>query len=325
MLQRFQSSLLPPSNRLGLIACGVLAMLLRVAALNAAVIVNDTWRDGIDDDPASPTYSEAGVDSDADGDLESAWYQGGDGTLNPVGLGGPERGMFSTPTSTSSASWTTYFTPEGSEINLANAGDKMTVTWVFTPNNVNSSNSSQNFRIAVVDAPSASRLTANGAPGSAAYTGYGIFGNMAQTLGNGNPFELRERVPGSSALLSSSGSWTSLANGANSGNTGYTSGTQYTFTMSLTRTALGELQIDTSITGGSLNNSGTASVSFLDTSPSGFQYDTFSLRPSGATTTAETFDTSLFRVEFSQVPEPTSIALVGLGMLVAGWSRRRFD
>src|SRR5262245_11771342 len=118
------------------IAAALVAMLLRTATLNAAIIVNDTWQDGTDSDPASPVHSEFGVDADADNDLESAWYQGGDGTLDPVGAGGPERGAM-TAGGASSASWTTYFTPEGTPVTLANTGDSLKVTWVFTPTNVN--------------------------------------------------------------------------------------------------------------------------------------------------------------------------------------------
>ena len=93
MLRRFRLSL--PANSRSFLCCSrsdMSAMLLRIATVNAAIIVNDTWKDGTDSDPASPVYSEYGVDSDADGDLESAWYQGGAGTLDPVGAGGPQRG-----------------------------------------------------------------------------------------------------------------------------------------------------------------------------------------------------------------------------------------
>jgi hypothetical protein len=238
--------------------------------------------------------------------------------LDPIAGGGsgPLRGAFSSGTSASSASWTNYFTPEGSEVNLANAGDKIKVTWVFTPTNVNLLNTSQNLRIALVDSPAASRISAPGTPGSAAYTGYGIFANMGQTLGNSNPFRLMERAGASGALLSASGDWAALGTtGATSGNHGYDSGTQYTLMMTIMRTALGELQIDTSMTGGTLDNDGTASVSFLDTTPNNgsFKFDTFALRPSGATTTAEIFDTSLFRVEFIAIPEPGTLVLLLAG------------
>jgi hypothetical protein len=309
------------------VMCAVLVLSIR---LNAAVIVNDRWADGTDSDPASPTYSENGVDSDADTDLESAWFQGGAGTLDPIGAGGPERGNL-TAGGTSSATWTSYFTPEGSEINLANAGDSMKVTWVFTLTNVNTNNTSQNFRVAIMDSPvSPARITANGSPGSAAYTGYGLFANMGQTLGNSNPFQLRERVVASGDTLSTSGNWgangvanAGLANGATNTATGYVANTPYTFVSTFTRTALGEMQIDMSISGGSLDGDGSASVSVLDPSPNGFKYDTFMVRPSGATTTAELFDTSLFRVEFNQVPEPATAMLLGLSGLCLMLVRRR--
>src|SRR3954468_20465882 len=125
------------------------AMVVRTPWVSAAIIVNDTWQDGTDSDPASPIYSEYGVDSDADGNIESAWFQGGDGTLDPVGAGGPERGKFSAPTSASSASWTTFFTPAATPV-LLNQDDKVRITWKFIPANVNATNGSNNLRIAVV-------------------------------------------------------------------------------------------------------------------------------------------------------------------------------
>lgn len=290
----------------------------------AALIVNDTWKDGTRTDPASPTYSENGTDTDSDGDLESAWFRGGAGTLAPPAGGGPLSGA---GYAGSSATWTTYFTPEGSELNLALPGSQIKVTWVFKPTNVNASNTSQNLRLALVDSPAAARVSTEASPGGAAYTGYGMFMNMGQTLGNNNPFALTERIA-NSALLSAGADWQlspPLANGATSGNTGYASGTQYTFTMTIARTLANELQINASMVGGSLNGTGTASVSFLDTTPNGgaFKFDTFTLRPSNNTTTADSFDTSLFRVEYV-VPEPASFALIGLaGVLVVGSARRR--
>jgi PEP-CTERM motif-containing protein len=329
MLQRFRLSLLGGTTLYSLFAVALLAMLSRTAPVHAATIVNDTWIDGIDDDPASPVHSEFGVDSDSDGDLESAWYQGGDGTLNPVGVNGPERGKFSVPTSASSASWTTYFTPEGTPITLANAGDFLKVTWVFTPTNINNggSNTSQNFRFAIVDSPAAQRLTANGAPGSGAYTGYAMFANMSGTLGNSSPFRLEKRNVASGDPLATSGNWTAVGTtGATSGNHGYDSGTQYTLTWLITRNASAGLDHNVSLTGGTLDGDGTAQVLFTDAAPGalgGFVFDTFALRPSGATTTAEQFDTSLFKVETNTVPEPASLVLIAFGGLTIGFRSRR--
>lgn len=331
MLHSIRLTLLNRNRHELLFLLALVAMMARTIAAPAAIIVNDTWQDASDSDPASPAYSENGVDADADGDLESVWFQGGVGSLDPVGAGGPERGNM-TSGGTSSATWTTYFTPEANPIVLANVGDQMKLTWRFQLTNVNTSNTSQNFRIAVLDSPSAARISANGSPGSAAYTGYGLFANMGQTLGNGNPFQLRERVAASGDLLSTSGNWgadgvanAGLANGATNGATGYAANTPYTLTMTFTRAAGGALQVDASMVGGSLNNSGTASVSVVDATPNGgsFQFDTFVLRPSGATTTAELFDTSLFRVEFNPVPEPASLVMIGLGCAGLGAWRRR--
>src|SRR3954465_5877701 len=76
------------------------------------ILVNDTWKDGNDLEPMSNNmlYAEnngiVGNDADADGDIESAWFQGGSGTLDPVAANGPLRGTIGT----SSSSWTTFFT-----------------------------------------------------------------------------------------------------------------------------------------------------------------------------------------------------------------------
>src|SRR5215213_1500487 len=136
MLHKFRLPLFSKRSFSSCLVLTLVGMLVRSPSVSAALIVNDTWQDGTDSDPASPTYSEYGVDADSDGNLESAWFQGGVGTLDPVGAGGPERGNL-TSGGSSSASWTTYFAPEGSEVNLANAGDSMKVTWVFSLTNVN--------------------------------------------------------------------------------------------------------------------------------------------------------------------------------------------
>jgi hypothetical protein len=313
------------------------AVLVCTAPVSAVLIVNDTWQDGTDDDPASPVYSEAGVDADVDGDLESAWFQGGGGEVNPAGPGGPLEMQLSNPgfdvdgnpTGTSSSSWTTYFTAEGSEVALNNAGDKIRVTWVFATHEVNQSNTSQDFRIALVDSPPASRIASNGTPGNAAYKGYGIFGNMGETFDHSGPFELVERTAPntSSALLSSSGSWEDddlAANGGTDGNPGYTDNTQYTFVMELTRTALDEIAIFASMTGGNLDGVGSMSASATDVDPAAFAFDTFAVRPGRADRTTDQFDTSLFRVEFLPViPEPASFVLLALGSVALATTRRR--
>ncbi|MEX0610488.1 MAG: PEP-CTERM sorting domain-containing protein [Pirellulales bacterium] len=326
---RNSSSRLPLGpKRILVTTAAVVAMLVCTVPVSAALVVNDRWRDGTDTDPASPTYSENGTDADADGDLESVWYQGGGGSLDPAGSGGPlQMIMDGGPTGTSSSSWTTYFTPEASPVALANAGERIRVTWVFTTHDVNATNASQNFRIALVDSPGASRISANGTPGNAAYAGYAIFGNMGETLGHADPFELMERTAPntSSALLSASGSWEDdflAADDGTNGNPGYSDNTTYRYVMELTRNALNQLVVSATMTGGNLDGVGSLSVSATDTSPQTFIYDTFALRPSSAATTTDQFDTHLFRVEFI-IPEPASIMLLGLSGLALAMMRRR--
>ena len=303
------------------------AIALAVAASTssqfAADVVNDTWLDGTRTDPASPVYSEYGYDSDGDLNTESAWLKGGAGTLTVVGAGGPLRGS---GFGASSASWYTYFTPAATPVTLGSIGDYMKLTWSFTLSGVNAGNTSQGFNIAVAQTPgSGVRTTGDASVPSAAYKGYAMFMNMAPTLGNANPFRLMEwnTSVASGALLGTSGNWTALANGATTGNAGYADGISYTYTMLLTRTGSG-LDIVSTMTGGTLNGSGTATVSFSDATPSTFAYDTFDIRPTSEVLTASQFDTTLFKVETNAIPEPSTMLFSGLGALAfAVWRRVR--
>jgi hypothetical protein len=294
------------------------------ASAKAGVIVNDTWLDGTRTDPAAPTYSENGVDSDSDGNLESAWFRGGSGTLAPVGAGGPLRG---TGFVGASASWTTYFTAEGGEVNLANVGDQLKVTWSFTLTGTNATNASRNLHIGLVDSPSANRVSSEASPGAAAYTGYALFYNVGQTLGATSQLLERTANPGG-GFLSASGDWTSDATSGTSGNTGFVDGTLYTLVWTLTHNAANGLDISAVMSGGNLNGTGNITINFTDPTPnnngtaaSGFLFDTFGLRPTNDTTTASTFDTSLFKVEV--IPEPGTMALFGLSSLGLLAKRRR--
>src|SRR5262249_17400182 len=103
--------------------------------------------------------------------------------------------------------------------------------------------------------------------------------------------------------------------------------TLYTMVWTITRNASAGLDENVSITGGTLDNDGTAQVVFTDTTPGalgGFTFDTFAIRPSGATTTAQLFDTSLFKVATNAnfVPEPASILVLSLGGLAFACRRR---
>lgn len=294
----------------------VLAVLLAASFASSAVagfIVRDTFTDADRTDPAAPVHSENGVDADADGDLESAWYYGG--SSSAPGSLVATAGNLRMTNATSSTSFTTHFTPEASKVNLQNVGDQMKLTWRFVTGDVNAANTSQNFRIALVNTPVGGRLAADGAPGSGAYTGYSLFANMAETAGNSNPFQLRERSVASGDLLGSSGNWSSLANGMSSGSVGYADNTEYTLEMLLVRTASG-LDITATMSGGNIGGTGVVTVANSDATPSSYSYDTFALRPSNSTTTADFFDTRYFAVEFNPIPEPATLtALAAAGLM----------
>jgi hypothetical protein len=309
-----------PSWRPLVIAVATLG-LCTIGRAAQVTLVNDTWQDGTRTDPAAPVYSEIGTDGDADG-LESAWYNGGTGATAVASAGH----LLLTPAG-SSASWTSYLTPTGSAINLANTGDFVRVTWQFTTGDVNATNGSQNFRAALVDTNDPDRLVADGSPASSTFTGYALFGNMGETTGHGSSFNLKKRsVLTSGDVLGASGNWaTSLGNGLGTGAVGYADNTAYSFVMLLTRNAASGLDIVMSMTGGNIGGTGAVSVSVTDASPNAFTFDTFAIRPSNNTTTATFFDTTLFRVEGPEVivPEPISLAGVGACGLIAMLHRRR--
>jgi hypothetical protein len=276
---------------------------------HAQIIVNDTWADG--------NRTSSGPDG---GGIDSQWFSSSGAALTV-----PAAGTMRAIVPVGSLSETTYFPSQ----TLVNPGDGLIFTWVFTPSTI-AVNTSQAFNLAVVNG--ATHLAADGAsPASQVYAGYAMYMNMAPTLGNANPYALREWIlAGAGNLLSSSANWGAngaagtLANGATTGNTGYASGTAYTLVMTLTRNASSGLDIITTTTGGSLNGTGSATLAYTDTTPNTFTYDTFALRQTGSASGAAQVDTSLFKVEFVSVPEPTTLALAGLGLLgLAGYRRMR--
>jgi hypothetical protein len=285
---------------------------------SAVDLVNDTWQDATRTDPASPVYAEnnglIGADADVDTNLESAWFSSPGAALTP------SVGHLTMTQQSGSSSYTTFFTPSGTAVALGQ-GDALRVTWVFTPTGVGT-DTGRGLRMALVEGVDADRRTTDGSPNSSVYSGYRVSLNVAQAL-PANAIEIRERTNFNvENLLVNDDRWSGgLASAGTAGATGMVDGTQYTFTWTLTRTVLDELLVEAGVTGGNIHNSGALNVSFLDPSPNNnsFIFDTFALRPSSATATAASFDTTLFKVEYIPVPEPTALGLLGL----AGLALRR--
>lgn len=293
-----------------------------VLPMQAGIIVNDTWIDGTRTDPAASTYSENGTDVDGDGNIESAWFHAGSsGTSTTVINGSPgvTPGILRTTVGTGSTSLTTYFAPNASPVTLANIGDQIKLTWVFSPSGVVSTNTNagQSFRVAIVDSPVQISPGPDGTPANNVYPGYAMFMNMSTTLNNGAPFQLYERniSAGTTGFLGNGGAWTALDNEESNSQPGYTDNETYTFTWMATLNGLGGLDIYSSMAGGTLGGDGLHEVTFTDATPNTLTFDMFGVRPSSSQTTAATIDTTSFRVEFNQVPEPTIAALMGIGLL----------
>lgn len=321
------------NKQFGMVALIATTACALALSARANVLVNDTWRDGDRTDPASPVYAEnngvIGTDADSDGDLESAWFKGGSGTLAVVTNNPPITGpniLEGTTDPATSSHWYTYFTQPTTPVTLSSVGQELKLTWVFTPTGVGGVNSSAGFNVALGLTPNGTRVTGDGTLPKGTYSNaFAAFMNMGTTFGS-TPLSLRKwTVTASSSLLGASGNYSSsLAQGGASLTTGYTDGTQYTYVMDLNLTASGLLVTET-MSGDNLAGTGSITASYLDASintGNPASYDTFMIRPANGNSTAATFDTSLFRVEF--IPEPSTVALVACGLgLMAGVIRRR--
>jgi len=306
------------------------------------VLVNDTWRAGNaatpGNYPGGPyTYAEnngtTAVDSDGDGDLSSAWFSGATGNLYIVTnnvtppVTGPN--TLEMVNGASSSHFYTYFTQPGTAVSLSSPGQSMQLTWVFTPTGENAGNPNAGLTLALGDTPNGTRST-NSAQvlAKANYTNaYAAFMNMGNEFGT-TPLALKKwTTTAASSLAGATSAYsTNLATGGASLTTGYSDGNQYTFVMDLSMTTTG-LVVQEKVSGAGLGGSGTISATYTDASQIGqtVSFDTFVIRPTSGTVTADTFDTSLFQVEtITAVPEPSTVALIAMGLgLSVGVIRRR--
>jgi hypothetical protein len=259
-----------------------------------------------------------------DGNLESVWYRSGTGSSTTMSAGH----MINSAGAAASMSLTTYFAPDATAVTLNNVGDRLALTWVFTPTGVTTTGTgNQDMRLAIAD--SGSRLTGDATPANQVYTGYGLFFNMrAGTLGNTAAMRVMEwAVPGgANNLLSTSGAWAADATAPAVVDTtpGYTSGNTYTLYWSITKTAAGA-DIYQSITdsGGTLDGDGVLDLSYSDVTPQALSFDTFAIRPQTPEVSATSFDTTLFKVDLIPVPEPTVRVLVSAGAVLLIGAKRR--
>jgi pectate lyase len=255
------------------------------------ILVDDTWADG----------NRTSFGPDGSG-IDSPWFFS---TNSPAGV--VPGHMFAT-NGASSLTFLTYFAPDSNPVTLSGAGDTLKITWTFTPNSVNSSNTSQAFNFAVVDTPTDVLIPSdNFGITNEQYWGYAMFCNMGGLFNNSTPYGLRKWAGISADFLAHSGNWTALANGATRYNHGFDSGTSYTMVWTITRGAAGEEFITNIMTGGSLNNVGFAKAVYTNATPDTYTFDTFCVRPSNSNNTAVVIDSTHFKVEFISGAAPPAI------------------
>jgi hypothetical protein len=297
------------------------------ASTYAVDLVNDTWKDGNRNTPTSPIYSETGTDSDADGNIESLWRISAvsPAPTFPANPSSPGNNMLRNQW-VSGEYFTTYFT-SNSAVNLNNAGDELKVTWKFILTGVTNT-AGNSFRMAIVDGAEAARGTSDGAPGSSTYAGYGPWMNMSGTNISQHAILYRNNPATSTALLSASGEWTSLATDTGvyaSPNemVGFVDGVEYTYVFTVAHVPGAQLSVTSTMTGGQLGNDGVSNtdgkleVGVIDAAPRTFRFDTFSARnQSGCATNC---DTTLFKVEYIPAAcAPTVYTVTGSGQICAG-------
>ncbi|MBA4146540.1 MAG: hypothetical protein H0X66_00380 [Verrucomicrobia bacterium] len=265
------------------------------------VIVRDTWTDGTLSDPAPPVYSETGVDSDEDGDIESAWFAGG--STSTPGLSSSAGSLIGTPQS-GSRTWLTHFT--SSDYVHLNPGETIKATLVFIPQGVTDNTSAAlRFGLFNYSAPGANRLTANVSSGNVQgenVTGYMMDVNFSTVFHTNafNPpplrFRTRTNLGAAGLMVSADTDFTSLGSGgASDGAPGFQDGNTYTNEISITHAHGGAVSISARITG---PNGFEVAHSETDTTGSNYiGFDTFAMRPANNTQTATSFDIKLFKVE----------------------------
>jgi pectate lyase len=209
----------------------------------------------------------------------------------------------------------TYFGADASSPVQLSAGDTLTATLVFTFTNVSTANSSQGFRLGLFDFADSTLsptwatadLGSNNGLGNGV-NGYALFQNFGVTFNNTSPMDIRKRTNvGDSALLGTSGDWTSLATGPGStGNfPGFTNGGHYSLQFSVARPDSVSLVI--AVTWQNLDNGASLTTSVTDSAASTFNFDGIALRPAGASSSATNIIFNEVRVDWVSVGSPAEI------------------
>lgn len=288
------------------------AATLFAAQSQAAVLLDDTFADGSRGEQNLPT--EAAVWAGTPASV----------TMNP--------GSLLYAQSTGSQKLWTYFAADGAPVNLG-VGEQLVATIGLTLRTGLYDNSSKSFRFGLFNDPTDAQVAADvnsDSGGSGQWTdstGYGV--NLALSTGatkSAAPSVGKRTDQSNSSLMGSSGAWT-LTSGGNA--IVNSLDTPYTLTLALNRIAVDQMGVAFSISdsGGVLSTysitddpNGTGAYG---TGPIATSFDQLFFRFSAAGQTADALEFTGFKIEhITAAPEPSSIALAGLGILGLIASRR---
>jgi hypothetical protein len=244
-------------------------------------------------------------------------------TLSPNLLTDPGgTGLIAIPTNGTSSLWLGYYVAEtvSSKVPVHLAiGNQIIVTLKFTPNGFTSFTNNGSLRFGLFDyADSGTLYTADDPTltgslgGGANVRGYMLDLDFGKVFSSSNPLSLYVRDSlADNNLMGTTGDFSDMAdgpyNGAYSNVTAFQSGTSYTLTLSVARTATNNCTITASLTGGSLN----LSLSAADTNALGYhRFDTIAVRPIRGENAPDQFNFTQLMVQVAS--GPTTVASVPL-------------
>jgi hypothetical protein len=293
------------------ILCSVFGcvLLAPAAATRGAIIVNDSWADG-------------GRNNGADSQ-DTDWWTSTTSSAIEVSVG--SMGLV---TGTSGRGIHGTFTPQ----TLTNVGDSLKTTFTFTTPATVGSGATAAFKIGLFNTNGSSGLAADLSASSSTpnpiydpLPGY-MMDYDVEATGANITFREKSPVPGSTGqLLGTTTGFVQLTAGGSA--YVFAPNTSYTGTYSITKTATG---ID--LTGSLSDGSGVLSTfTSNDSSPSTSTFDLLGFHVNanifGSSSTVNAanngIDFSNVKIEFTSVPEPSTLLLSGLGALFLRLARRR--
>jgi hypothetical protein len=315
------------------VAVAVMAMGLSASQSDAAVLLNDTFADGNRTSTSLPTDSPVYIGQTS-----------GNGS-NAVSAGSID---FIVPTN-SLKMWTYYTSdnsaPDGNQphnsVTQLAPGEQLKAQMTFTlPLGASAASTSKNFRMGLFWDPTDARVqtdaNSDGGGAAAPWTdalGYNVQIPLNSTSSGTNPFQIGKRTTSNSSLIGSGSAYTF----APTGGTQYALAANTPYTLELLLNVISSSQLDVTATlseGATVLSSHTVSdlgATFGGTAVAGLlpgatsiytNFDQLMFRNSDATqfvtngtAPGDTVNLKINNLYVEQIPEPSSLALLGVGAL----------